>query len=166
MWSGRRNILCIRLAVAAKSARGGHALFKAYETAIRSAAGRSLAVKCAPRIVLGFGTCSNADDTDANSQHEQQEPHSRLLGWPLSYTSLLSRFIPYPRDTDIVPAPDLTLEFGDRVGVLMPPDRKAVVRQFFGDSVKAAAEFSYVSLGIGMVLGVLIGLIPIPIPGV
>jgi putative transport protein len=69
-------------------------------------------------------------------------------------------------DTDIVPAPDLTLEFGDRVGVLMPPDRKAVIRQFFGDSVKAAAEFSYVSLGIGMVLGVLMGLIPIPIPGV
>jgi putative transport protein len=69
-------------------------------------------------------------------------------------------------DTDIVPAPDLTLEFGDRVGVLMPPDRKDVIRKFFGDSVKAAAEFSYVSLGIGMVLGVLIGLIPIPIPGV
>ena len=69
-------------------------------------------------------------------------------------------------DTDIVPTPDLTLEFGDRVGVLMPPDRKNAIRQFFGDSVKAAAEFSYVSLGIGMVLGVLIGLIPIPIPGV
>jgi putative transport protein len=69
-------------------------------------------------------------------------------------------------DTDIVPAPDLTLEFGDRVGVLMPPDKKNAIRQFFGDSVKAAAEFSYVSLGIGMVLGVLIGLIPIPIPGV
>jgi len=69
-------------------------------------------------------------------------------------------------DTDIVPAPDLTLEFGDRVGVLMPPDRKAAIRQFFGDSIKATAEFSYVSLGIGMVLGVLLGLIPIPIPGV
>jgi putative transport protein len=32
--------------------------------------------------------------------------------------------------------------------------------------VKATAEFSYVSLGLGMVLGVLLGLIPIPIPGV
>ena len=32
--------------------------------------------------------------------------------------------------------------------------------------MKATAEFSYVSLGIGMVLGVLLGLIPIPIPGV
>jgi len=69
-------------------------------------------------------------------------------------------------DTDIVPSPDLALEVGDRVGVLMPPDKENVIRQFFGDSVKAAAEFSYVSLGIGMVLGVLIGLIPIPIPGV
>jgi putative transport protein len=59
----------------------------------------------------------------------------------------------------------LRLEFGDRVGVLMPPDRKDEVRRYFGDTVKSAAEFSYVSLGVGMVLGVLLGLIPIPIPG-
>jgi putative transport protein len=69
-------------------------------------------------------------------------------------------------DMDIVPTPDLMLEFGDRVGVLTPADRKEEVRRHFGDTVKAAAEFSYVSLGIGMVLGVLLGLIPIPIPGV
>jgi putative transport protein len=69
-------------------------------------------------------------------------------------------------DTDIVPTPDLMLEFGDRVGVLMPADRKEEIRKHFGDTVKATAEFSYVSLGLGMVLGVLLGLIPIPIPGV
>jgi putative transport protein len=69
-------------------------------------------------------------------------------------------------DADIVPTPNLTLEFGDRVGVLLPPERKQEIRQHFGDSVKSTAEFSYVSLGIGMVLGVLLGLIPIPIPGV
>ena len=69
-------------------------------------------------------------------------------------------------DADIVPTPDLTLEFGDRIGVLVPPDRKEEVRRHFGDTVKSAAEFSYVSLGIGMVLGVLLGLIPIPVPGV
>src|SRR6476660_1199467 len=54
----------------------------------------------------------------------------------------------------------------DRGGVLMPPDRRDAVRNHFGDTVKAAAEFSYVSLGLGMVMGVLLGLIPIPIPGV
>ena len=69
-------------------------------------------------------------------------------------------------DADLVPSPDLMLEFGDRVGVLTPPDRKGDVRQHFGDTIKAAAEFSYVSLGVGMVLGLLLGLIPIPIPGV
>jgi putative transport protein len=68
-------------------------------------------------------------------------------------------------DMDIVPSPDLTLEFGDRVGVLTPADHREEIRRHFGDSVKATAEFSYVSLGICMVLGVLIGLIPIPIPG-
>jgi putative transport protein len=65
-----------------------------------------------------------------------------------------------------VPTPDLMLEFGDRVGVLMPPEHREDIRRHFGDTVKAAAEFSYVSLGLGMVLGILLGLIPIPIPGV
>ena len=69
-------------------------------------------------------------------------------------------------DMDLVPTPDLMLEFGDRVGVLMPPDRKEDIRRHFGDTVKATAEFSYVSLGLGMVMGVLLGLIPIPVPGV
>ena len=94
-----------------------------------------------------------------------------LVGIPLAKLPLPTAFpvqLLHVRryDVDIVPTPDLMLEFGDRVGVLMPPGRKDEVRRYFGDTVKSAAEFSYVSLGIGMVLGVLIGLIPIPIPGV
>ena len=69
-------------------------------------------------------------------------------------------------DADMVPTSDLELEFGDRVGLLTSPEHKGDIRRFFGDTVKAAAEFSYVSLGISMVLGVLVGLIPVPIPGV
>jgi putative transport protein len=96
---------------------------------------------------------------------------ANLVGVPLARLSLPSGFpvhLLHVRryDADIVPTPDLMLEFGDRVGVLTPPDRKEEVRRHFGDTVKAAAEFSYVSLGVGMVLGVLLGLIPIPIPGV
>jgi putative transport protein len=67
-------------------------------------------------------------------------------------------------DVDLVPSTDLTLEFGDRVGVLMPANRKDDIRNHFGDTVKATAEVSYVSLGVGMVLGILLSLIPIPIP--
>ena len=86
------------------------------------------------------------------------------LPMPVGYPTHLLHVRRY--DADLVPAPDLMLEFGDRVGVLLPPDRKEEIRRHFGDTVKAAAEFSYVSLGIGMVLGVLLGLVPIPIPGV
>jgi putative transport protein len=96
---------------------------------------------------------------------------ANVVGVPLSQLSMPSGFPTYllhvrRYDADLVPSPDLMLEFGDRVGVLLPPDRKDEIRKFFGDTVKAAAEFSYVSLGVGMVLGVLLGLIPIPIPGV
>jgi putative transport protein len=69
-------------------------------------------------------------------------------------------------DADVVPAPDLMLEMGDRIGVLVPVDQIQTVRAFFGDTVKATAEFSYISVGLGMVLGVLLGLVPIPLPGV
>ena len=94
-----------------------------------------------------------------------------LVGIPLAKLPLPAGFATHllhvrRYDMDIVPRPDLTLEFGDRVGVLMPPERREEIRKHFGDTVKATAEFSYVSLGLGMVMGVLLGLIPIPIPGV
>jgi putative transport protein len=96
---------------------------------------------------------------------------ANLVGVPISQLPLPTGFplhLLHVRryDADIVPTPDLRLEFGDRVGFLLPPDRKAELRRHFGDTVKSAAEFSYVSLGIGMTLGILLGLIPIPIPGV
>jgi putative transport protein len=42
----------------------------------------------------------------------------------------------------------------------------AGVYTFFGDSIKGTAEFSYVSAGLGMALGFLLGAVPIPVPGV
>jgi putative transport protein len=69
-------------------------------------------------------------------------------------------------DVDIVPTSELMLEIGDRIGVIVPPEHIAAARALFGDTLKSAAEFSYVSVGFGMVLGVLLGLIPIPLPGV
>src|SRR5262249_12278240 len=94
-----------------------------------------------------------------------------MVGVPRSQRPLPAgfpaRLLHVPRyGADIIPTPNLMLEYGDRVGVLMPPERKEEIRRHFGDTVKSTAEFSYVSLGLGMVLGVLVGLIPIPIPGV
>ena len=67
------------------------------------------------------------------------------LPMPAGYPTHLLHVRRY--DADLVPTPDLMLEFGDRVGVLTPPDRKEEIRRHFGDTVKATAEFSYVSLG-------------------
>ncbi len=69
-------------------------------------------------------------------------------------------------DANILPRPDLVLEFGDRVGMLAHRDDFAALKQFFGDSIKGTAEFSYVSIGIGMAVGFLVGAIQLPLPGI
>jgi len=69
-------------------------------------------------------------------------------------------------DADLLPAPDLILEYGDRVGMLLNRRDLTTFRKYFGDSIKGTTEFSYVSIGVGMVLGVILGLISFPLPGV
>lgn len=68
-------------------------------------------------------------------------------------------------DLDFVPNPATRLEFGDRIRVLTSPPNFAAVSQFFGDSIRGTAEINFGSVGLGMTLGVILGLIPIPLPG-
>ncbi|MGA2324704.1 MAG: TrkA C-terminal domain-containing protein [Bryobacteraceae bacterium] len=68
-------------------------------------------------------------------------------------------------DVDIVPAPETRLEYGDRVRVLTHRDRFPEISKFFGDSVRGMSETDFGSVAIGMVLGVLFGMMPIPLPG-
>jgi putative transport protein len=65
----------------------------------------------------------------------------------------------------LYPQPGLVLEAGDQVRVVTEPSRFDAVSSFFGNSAYSTAEVSYLALGIGMVLGVLFGLIPFPLPG-
>lgn len=69
-------------------------------------------------------------------------------------------------DADIMPNPELVLEYGDRVGLLTERSTFPALRAFFGDSIKSTAEFSYVSVGLGMAIGFLVGAIQIPLPGI
>ncbi len=68
-------------------------------------------------------------------------------------------------DHEVLPHPDTVLELGDRVRVLMTPGRLAAVRQFFGDSFRALSEIDVLTFSLGVALGLLVGLIPIPLPG-
>jgi putative transport protein len=88
---------------------------------------------------------------------------AELADGPLEQASLL-----HVRrgDADLLPSGDLVLELGDRVGLLCARDHVAGLRRFFGDSIRSTADISYVSIGVGAALGLLVGLVPIPIPGV
>ena len=68
-------------------------------------------------------------------------------------------------DVDVVPTPDTRLELGDRIRVLTLRENFASVARYFGDSIRGTAETDFGSVGIGMVLGALFGMLPIPLPG-
>jgi putative transport protein len=68
-------------------------------------------------------------------------------------------------DVDAVPTPETILEFGDRARVLTRRDNMDTVSQYFGDSIRGTAETDFGSVAIGMVLGALVGMIPIPMRG-
>jgi putative transport protein len=57
------------------------------------------------------------------------------------------------------------LQPGDEVSVAVPSDQLKGVRRFFGDSEARIAEIDALSFGLGMVLGLLVGLVSIPMPG-
>ena len=68
-------------------------------------------------------------------------------------------------DSDLLGQPNLMLEYGDRIALLASRANFPAVRKFFGDSIKGTSEFSYISIGLGMALGFLVGAIKIPVPG-
>ncbi len=68
-------------------------------------------------------------------------------------------------DLDFVPTRDTRLELGDRVRVLTRRENFSAISRFFGDTIRGTAETDFGSVALGMVLGVLVGLVPIPLPG-
>jgi putative transport protein len=66
-------------------------------------------------------------------------------------------------DVDFFPTDETILERGDRLRVVAPSDRIADLTKFLGDSAKALSETDYLSLSLGILLGIAIGQIPIPL---
>jgi putative transport protein len=67
-------------------------------------------------------------------------------------------------DVDMVPTPDMVLEMGDRIRVITQRENMDRATKYFGDSLKSISETDYLSLSLGIVLGVFLGMIPIPLP--
>jgi putative transport protein len=68
-------------------------------------------------------------------------------------------------DSDHYPHPGLVLEAGDQLHLAAAAGHGDAVQAYFGNSARSITEVSYLALGLGMVLGVLFGLIPFPLPG-
>ncbi|MBN1567469.1 MAG: transporter [Acidobacteria bacterium] len=67
-------------------------------------------------------------------------------------------------DVDMVPTPDMVLEMGDRIRVITQRENMDRATKYFGDSLKSISETDYLSLSLGIVLGVFLGMISIPLP--
>ncbi len=68
-------------------------------------------------------------------------------------------------DLDFVPHGNTNLMIGDMVIVQAPHDRMDDLAKYLGDSYRSVSEIDVLTLGLGVALGLLIGLIPFPLPG-
>ncbi|HEX9153856.1 MAG TPA: TrkA C-terminal domain-containing protein [Candidatus Saccharimonadales bacterium] len=68
-------------------------------------------------------------------------------------------------DVDMLANKDFVLEPGDRVRVIAPLDKIDALREYLGDSYRAASSINILAIGVGISLGLILGSVPIPLPG-
>ncbi len=94
----------------------------------------------------------------------------KLTGLPLRDLNLPQQFgaiVTRVRrgDIEFIPHGDTVLEPGDRVRVVTPRENMEVLSKFFGDSYRSLSEVDVLSFSLGIALGLLLGLVPVPLPG-
>jgi len=68
-------------------------------------------------------------------------------------------------DVDLLADEDTVLELGDRVQVVAPRARMQALSRLFGDSYRALGEIDVLTFSLGIALGLLLGSVPLPLPG-
>jgi putative transport protein len=68
-------------------------------------------------------------------------------------------------DHEFLPHDNTQLQLGDRVRVVSHRSRIGSISAFFGDSYQHLAEINIFTFSLGISLGMLVGLIPLPLPG-
>jgi putative transport protein len=85
------------------------------------------------------------------------------LHLPSQFSALITRV--RRGDIELVPHGGMVLELGDRVRVVAPRSQMEALSAFFGDSYRALSEIDIMTFSLGIGLGLIIGQIPIPLPG-
>lgn len=125
------------------------------------------------RVAAVLGEMSEEDITRNRSEYDYRRifvSNPRVTGRKLGTLNLYERFgttVTRVRrgDDDFLPHDDMVLEPGDRVRVVAPRQRMTEVTSFFGDSYRAVSEVDILSFSLGLALGLLLGIVPIPLPG-
>ena len=125
-------------------------------------------------VIAGLGDRHAAQLTDDRSRLDFRRmvvSNHDVVGRPLAGLGLTRRHgatITRVRrgESDLLADPDMVLEPGDRVRVVAPPDRMGLIAQELGDNERRVSEFHPRGFSIGLLLGLLAGLVPVPVPGV
>ncbi|MFT3876017.1 MAG: TrkA C-terminal domain-containing protein [Propioniciclava sp.] len=67
-------------------------------------------------------------------------------------------------DLDMVPDHDFVVQMGDRLRIVAPRDQMAPIRRYLGDSERGFADINPSGFALGLLIGIAIGMIPIPLP--
>jgi putative transport protein len=125
------------------------------------------------RVAAVLGETSKEEISLDRSEYDYRRifvSNPRVAGRKLGSLNLHERFgaaVTRVRrgDNDFLPHDDLVLEPGDRVRVVARRERMTEVTSFFGDSYRAVSEVDILSFSLGLALGLLLGIVPIPLPG-
>lgn len=85
------------------------------------------------------------------------------LQLPKRYGAIITRV--RRGDVDLLGESQMVIDLGDRVRVVAPREHMPEISRLFGDSYKSLSEIDLLSLGLGLVLGLLVGKIEFPLPG-
>ena len=85
------------------------------------------------------------------------------LHLPKRYGAIVTRI--RRGDADLVADSNHVLEYGDRIRFVSPKEYEHKVAKVFGDSYRSISDIHPMSIGLGICLGLLVGMIPIHLPG-
>lgn len=125
------------------------------------------------RVVQGLGELSESSLEQDRSELDYRRvfvSNPSLIGHTLKELNLAQRFgalVTRVRrgDHEFLPHDTTQLQLGDRVRVVTHRSRMASISAFFGDSYQHLAEINIFTFSLGISLGLLVGLIPLPLPG-
>jgi putative transport protein len=123
-------------------------------------------------LALGDTSCNEQLEFDISeydkrrffvSNHDVAGRQLRELNLLERYSALVTRL--RRGDAEMLPHGETVLAPGDQIRVVAPRKQMEGLARLFGDSYRAVSEIDILTFSLGLALGLLLGLVPIPLPG-